>query len=552
MSGSKKIPSNGVWAPFLGDQGSIINGLDQLGLQGVPEATFQKLLHGLNNVTGRLRYYAFYCWLLDEYMAGIGGRYAAEGASTDPVLQKRFIRTGEFIMAMIGQHPDLLLTNIPGSTFAQNNWENSPEGPFDLGASIYNVNGGTEGSYWKYSSGAFGQYYLGSMRDMRLVQLRSDDHDVFLRTIKDDDSTWVSGKELADAFASSIGKQAATKFLDAIRNESISKATLDELKGVFRPDVIPPSSAEHDLLSRLICQSDDPLHSNEEESSRLRASTIELYISKFKETQDDSVEFWKEPYRRFTALAYLQGADSQESEAWFGWYHYMFNELWQFACGALLSALLRALATEWRGMARKDEWIEKLASDIEQSLEASRVEVNDPLTLNGAIASHGEQKEWTYVAQIANRTSSVSEVALAAVELILTLIKRNQDSFDRLKGFDDNIIHKAQESPIRKLEALKEEFGERPIRFFLNHFLNRYIVLRHHQVAIRKMRGRSQSSQKFMFESGWVRYLNPTEPTFMGPRLPNLGHFLEDLGLLISIGQPTASAESWMKQHLVS
>jgi len=547
-----KIPSNGVWAPFLGDQGSIINGLDQLGLQGVPEATFQKLLHGLNNVTGRLRYYAFYCWLLDNYMKGIGGRYAKEGASTDPALQKRFIRTGEFIMAMIGQHPDLLLTNIPGSTFAENNWGKSPEGPFDLSTSIYNANGGTENSYWKYSSGAFGQYYLGSMRDMRLVQLRSDEHEVFLRTVKDEDSTWVSGKELADAFATSVGEQAGSLFLDAIRNEAISKETLDELKGVFRPDVIPQHSIEHELLSRLICQSDDPLHSNDEEGPCLRASTIELYIAKFEETQHVSVEYWKEPYRRFTALAYLERPEPQNSAAWFGWYHYMFNELWQFACGALLSALLRALATEWMGMARKDAWIEKLASEIEQGLKASMVEFNGSLTLNAAIAAHGAQKEWDYVAQISNRSSTVAQVSLAAIELILTLINRNEPAFEGLKEFDENAIHKAQESPIRKLEGLKNEFGEQPIRFFLNHFLNRHIVLRHHQVAIRKMRGRSQSSQKFMFESGWVRYLNSSEPSFMGPRLPNLGHFLEDLGLIGSNGQPTDLAERWMEKHLVS
>ena len=51
----------------LGDQGSIINGLDQLDLQGVPEATFQKLLHGLNNVTGRLRSMHLLLDMLDEH-----------------------------------------------------------------------------------------------------------------------------------------------------------------------------------------------------------------------------------------------------------------------------------------------------------------------------------------------------------------------------------------------------------------------------------------------------------------------------------------------------
>ena len=157
-----------------------------------------------------------------------------------------------------------------------------------------------------------------------------------------------------------------------------------------------------------------------------------------------------------------------------------------------------------------------------------------------------------YVGRISNRSSSVAEESLAAFELILTLIRRNESSFKSLKDFDENVIQKAQESPIRKLEELKAEFGERPIRFFLIHFLNRHIVMRHHEVAIRKMRGRSQSSQKFMFESGWVRYLNPMEAAFMGPRLPNLEHFLEDLGLVAANGQPTKLAENWMDKYLVS
>ena len=550
--GSARIPDNGIWAPFLGDQGSIINGLDQLGLQGVPEATFQKLLHGLNNVTGRIRYYAFYCWLLDQYMEGVGGQYAEKGASEDPALQKRFIRAGEFIMSLIGQHPDLQLTNIPGSTFAQKLWEDDPKGPFDLGAAIYNAEGGTNNSYWKYSSGAFGQYYLGSMRDMRLVQLSAEDTQLFLRTPKEEGATWVSGKELAEAFAESVGEKAEALFIQAIRDEQISREVLDEVSGRFRPDGIPKGSLEHDLLSRMLGQADDPLQAGLEGESRLRASTIRLFLSKQEDMQGDAVGFWKEPYRRFTALAYLEGAKLEEenSGAWFGWYHYMFNELWQFSCNALLSVMLRSLRDDWHGMARKEAWVNQLASHVEQRLLSESGA--SQLTLNAAITAHDAQQEWDYVGQIFNRASTVEATAVAAVRLILTLVNRNADSFERLQDFDGRVIQKADQSPVRKLEHLIAEFGERPIQKFIAHFMDRHIVMRHHEVAIRKMRGRSQSTQKFSFESGWVRYLRPMEAAFMGPRLPSLQHFLADLGLTQTDGVPTALASEWMDKHLVT
>ena len=172
--------------------------------------------------------------------------------------------------------------------------------------------------------------------------------------------------------------------------------------------------------------------------------------------------------------------------------------------------------------------------------------------LNAAITAHDAQQEWDYVGQIFNRASTVEATAVAAVRLILTLVNRNADSFERLQDFDGRVIQKADQSPVRKLEHLIAEFGERPIQKFIAHFMDRHIVMRHHEVAIRKMRGRSQSTQKFSFESGWVRYLRPMEAAFMGPRLPSLQHFLADLGLTQTDGVPTALASEWMDKHLVT
>ena len=62
---------------------NFIRGLDPLGLQNTSDSTFSILLPGLNNVTGRIRYYSFYCWLLDEYSKRVG--------STDPKEQRNSI-----------------------------------------------------------------------------------------------------------------------------------------------------------------------------------------------------------------------------------------------------------------------------------------------------------------------------------------------------------------------------------------------------------------------------------------------------------------------------
>ncbi len=65
-STQKVIKPNESIAPFFSERMTFIRGLDPLGLQNTSDATFTLLLPGLNNVTGRIRYYSFYCWLPDQ------------------------------------------------------------------------------------------------------------------------------------------------------------------------------------------------------------------------------------------------------------------------------------------------------------------------------------------------------------------------------------------------------------------------------------------------------------------------------------------------------
>ena len=66
-SNSNILRDSKSFAPFLSKKLSFVRGLDPLGLSNTSDATFSMLLPGLNNVTGRIRYYSFYCWLLSQY-----------------------------------------------------------------------------------------------------------------------------------------------------------------------------------------------------------------------------------------------------------------------------------------------------------------------------------------------------------------------------------------------------------------------------------------------------------------------------------------------------
>ena len=81
-----------VKAPFLGKPHYPISGLDQLGLNLTSERVFDLLLPGLNNVTGRVRYYSFYCWFFDWYASNI--------RTTSRSKQNNYLRRAEFLLAL--------------------------------------------------------------------------------------------------------------------------------------------------------------------------------------------------------------------------------------------------------------------------------------------------------------------------------------------------------------------------------------------------------------------------------------------------------------------
>ena len=68
-------------------------GLDPLGLQNSGVALYQTLLPGISNVTPRLRYFGYYCWVSDTYAKRVG--------ETDPETWRTWIRRSEALLALV-------------------------------------------------------------------------------------------------------------------------------------------------------------------------------------------------------------------------------------------------------------------------------------------------------------------------------------------------------------------------------------------------------------------------------------------------------------------
>ena len=140
--------------PFWGKESDLKVGLNQLGIRNVAEQLFVTLLPGLNNVSARIRYYSFYCWLLCKFYEGRN--------EADKKTFVTYIRKSELLSALIHATVSEMSEGIPGIQYAQDHY---PKGTvlYNLHSGIYKDDGSTQHTYWAMSGGVFRQYYSASL-----------------------------------------------------------------------------------------------------------------------------------------------------------------------------------------------------------------------------------------------------------------------------------------------------------------------------------------------------------------------------------------------------
>ena len=498
-----------VW----GSKNNFITGLDPLGLQITSEATYATLLPGVTNLTNRIRYYGFYCWLLDFYAENI--------RDTNQQTQNNFIRKAELLMALLVKTQNPNFTQVTGSQFAVNLIEGKTEIEYNLKEGA--VKEGDKKTYWKFSSGAFGQYYAGAMHEIGLT-LRNDQGNFICSNKNHHDL--ITGSDMAKVFEKQLNKDAKEIFISSVNDGKLKDEDIIKLHANFGIDMIDITSEECGLYLKILSQIDHPFEDIMEESqiSHHRKNTIAYLLQQA--SQEKSFTKWGDLINN----NYNNVVIETESNITLSlWYYFKLNELWLFGAGSCLWACLMEMELKFTPT-HIQTFISEMVSKSETYLKENfGINVDERFQLEISKLIIEETKETEIIRQNV-KAKNVDEVLGKGIAMIGSIYNHNKKHSCKLKDLSQSISANRDGNVLDFFDVM--DLFKGTFKEFLQLLLRRHIIYRHQFVAIRKTGNGTQSSLKFLLEENYIRGLDIFPPIYSSPRLDALIHMMQDLSLI--------------------
>lgn len=484
--------------PDWNKPGTFSAGRDPLGLQAASVRLYTDLLPGLTNVTNRLRYFSFYCWVVRQF--------ELNHHSLDEGKWRIFIRRAEAVYALacqIGDNANAL--GMAGSLWAAKH--------VDIGAAFdfteWTDGPGQDNQYLKASRGNFGQFYVASMQQMGMliatrerVQAVTPDH----------------GLELADAFGRAC-PNACKRMLAAIETGLVSRDDCMAISDEAHPAYLDAGSEEARLLLRYLRgeRADDP-------TAPARRATLWNVLNIVERTGIKDAD----GLRRELYVQDNIGTVAEESLAGnlIGWRAYFVNELCHIALELLLNGLtyrINATAGD-----NPDTLSREIASKALRTSDVAKplVEVADSRRLGSLALEHETGVE---LAELAGTGEEPDKKQMrSAVDLLFSLWRRwgADIALERILA-DATTAGRSAAGIFRLLDVMTD----RPMLDALAALIRRFIIGNHLLIAGEKLAGGTYTYRFIIDESGLVDG-NPAEYTFTNPRIGNLTTFAYDGGLL--------------------
>lgn len=480
------------YAPFMGDNKPLSVGLNPLGIRTASEQLFTTLLPGLNVVTLRIRYYSFYCWLLKSF-------YAKRTEAKKADLQ-RHIRMSELLMALIHAQSNFS-GGVPGITRASE--------IIGKGEDVIDFNedampkGEPVGGYWKGSYGAFGTYYAASLQEMSIIRPIIDNTNLYNVTSKTED--YISGEDLADAFAESVGTEMGNLFEACAHNGVVTRKQLEEMEPVFQSHNLPENK-ECALLLDMLLQNDKPYILKE---SKLRKDSLRLLLGYLYECPVDN--FSELAFAKYVYDKYNKG--TEDSLAAVGWYAYYLNDSRQYEALNIFDVLLKRLHEskspgQWENI---EKLTSELAGDVCHNLNA------DNRTMKNLLSN------WESIIE-------PEEEMTHAFYVILDNYRRNpkyKDCKSRIRQFFRNVSNDALDA----FDSIERSVDEM-VFDYVKRYLTENIIYNHYSESMRKYSQNGIPTQKLTIENGYVRGIATYSATHSSPRIDTLRNYATDLGLI--------------------
>jgi hypothetical protein len=477
--------------------GSFSAGRDPLGFQAASVRLYTSLVPGLTNVTNRLRYYSFYCWVVWQF------EKIHHTTKEDKWIE--FIRRCEAAIALacqIGDAPNAL--GMAGSEWWRHEAADTSKKYFDL---ITPTNRpGEDGQYLKAKYGNFGQFYTASMLEMGLI----DSASARVYAV-----TGAAGEALAAAVQDEH-PEACELLLKSVKAGRISRSDCEAISEALHPSYLDPSSQEARLLKQFLQGSrvDDPTA----EARRISLRNILAVVS----DSTEKFDLRRELYVQAGSLSDVTlGVDNL-----IRWRAYFLNEFCHIALEVWLNAiiglsndaseptLVDALAASLASIAVNDEnvTLEKLAAKLAvKSLEEEHDLGADLL----AAASIKKMPE----------TSAIA----GSAKLILALWFRWREE---AQVRDELLRETVDGRSVEGVFGFLDLNSAANARLTVAKLIKKFIVSNHLLIAGQKLATGGRFTYRFTLDDGCLVDGEFGEYTYTQPRIANLLTFARDAHLV--------------------
>lgn len=500
-----------IAVPFWAEGRDFIGGRDPLGIQNSSVSIYSTLLPGLNNVTERLRYYGFYCWLLT---------CIEEKRLTfkEPREQHNFIRKAEYTLALYMALQEPGAGNIAGIDYANKQVHDASNKVFDIKKGAEKHPETRKGSvYWDFGSGALGQYYVGSLVLLGLIHVQ--DRYFFVTE---------EGKKMGAAFDKSINKEEKDFLFTVIGRGLLQRKDAGKLSA-FSLQFIKPESEEWNYYINLFLSADTIMNSIDGlEQTTFRRDTWLMFISYLLkcESPDDWNSF---PDHIYDNTGFI-GA-KKEKKGSIGWYYYCTNELIHFALESIFSVILKTIE-------QRPAHINKLTPLLtRQCLKTFRnyYSLKEDCTTSNLLENiDSETLSTEYPMGILDHLKifNTGETLAWSFELILKVYRETMPYREYFSRFTyETDTRDKRGTALELFEEHIEVFIEKPVALFIERTINK-IINDHLYVAYLKMGNGEGQVHKLLLEDNYLVHIANINPRFTTPRLGTVRNFLHDLNLV--------------------
>lgn len=484
--------ANAAPFPFWGAKTNSKGGRDPLAVQNSSVVIYTNMITGITNVTNRVRYNGFFCWLLTL----IAKRLDITKIDS-PSEQIKLIRRGELLLAYIMHDSYSEVTGVSGSIFAQNHFDDET---IDLawGADYENRNN-QHRIYWQNPLGIFGQYYIGVLSQLRLIFFPGGEHKTYRVTEE--------GLDLANIYAESFKKEVEELFWNSIYSGKVAKSSLSEMNDM----ALHLIDNENELAeyARIFCKPDRQDITGNDINHRINSIKLILdYIS----TDGNKVlpKNFVLTFLRYNFEQVLNNMKDASTEQ-LSWFLYELNELSHAAYEAFHFAILYSITEEPQPL---DLVLDKLRKDFESYKPSTSTE--NVYTLYDNVKQCYKDRNY-------------GALVCEASRMIIALFKALENHIEFLLEFgqhENYDVHHPGYAPsllvrlVDDTSSVNWEFVENCIYFAINDHL-------------RSSYSKSTIGQglvhNYMVEDELIWRLRRSEPIRTSPRLQNVLQYIEDM-----------------------